>query len=203
MSDIPITIAVEDVLSEAVVREMLKQSERPFSIGLCLNKGGYGYLKRIVPGLNKAAQGMPYLVLTDLDNAECPLAIISNWLKTPKHRNLIFRVAVREVEAWLLADREAFAEFLGIAVTLIPQDADAIADPKQTLINLAKKSRKRTLRKGIVPPSKTTAKIGRDYNGQLIPFVKQIWKVDSAIPHSSSLERAMKALLTFEPNYET
>ena len=203
MSDIPITLAVEDVLSEAVLREMLKQSERPFSIGLCLNKGGYGYLKTIVPGLNKAAQGMPYLVLTDLDNAECPLAIISNWLKTPKHRNLIFRVAVREVEAWLLADREAFAEFLGIAVTLIPQDADAIADPKQTLINLAKKSRKRTLRKGIVPPSKTTAKIGRDYNGQLIPFVKQIWKVDSAIPHSSSLERAMKALLTFEPNYET
>jgi hypothetical protein len=203
MSDIPITIAVEDVLSEAVVREMLKQSERPFSIGNCLNRGGYGYLKRIVSGLNKAAQGMPYLVLTDLDQYECPLTIISHWLDTPKHPNLIFRVAVKEVEAWLLADREAFAEFLGIAVTLIPQDADAIADPKQTLINLAKKSRKRTLREGIVPPSKTTAKIGRDYNGQLIPFVKQIWKVESAIPHSSSLERAMKALLTFEPNYET
>lgn len=28
MSDIPIVLAVEDVLSEAVVREMLKQSER-------------------------------------------------------------------------------------------------------------------------------------------------------------------------------
>jgi hypothetical protein len=146
---------------------------------------------------------MPYLVLTDLDQYECPLTIISHWLDTPKHPNLIFRVAVREVEAWLLADREAFAAFLGIAVTLIPQDADAIADPKQTLINLARKSKNKTLREGIVPNSKTTAKIGRNYNGQLIPFVKQIWKVDSAIPNSSSLERAMKALLTFEPNYET
>lgn len=158
MSDIPITLAVEDVLSEAVLREMLKQSQRPFSIGNCLNRGGYGYLNR---------------------------------------------VAVREVEAWLLADREAFAEFLGISVTLMPQDADAIADPKQKLINLARKSKNKTLREGIVPNSKTTAKIGRDYNGQLIPFVKQIWKVDSAIPNSSSLERAMKALLKFEPNYET
>lgn len=158
MSDIPITLAVEDVLSEAVLREMLKQSQRPFSIGNCLNRGGYGYLNR---------------------------------------------VAVREVEAWLLADREAFAEFLGISVTLIPQDVDAIADPKQKLINLARKSKNKTLREGIVPNSKTTAKIGRDYNGQLIPFVKQIWKVDSAIPNSSSLERAMKALLKFEPNYET
>ncbi|MDF2210039.1 hypothetical protein L1F28_15070 [Arthrospira platensis NCB002] len=44
---------------------------------------------------------MAYLVLTDLDKSECPLAIINEWLKSqPKHPNLLFRVAVKEVESW-------------------------------------------------------------------------------------------------------
>jgi len=141
MTDIPINLVFEDVLSEAVLKQMLKQSQRPFSVGQCLNQRGYGKIKKIISGLNYAAKGMPYLVLTDLDNAECPLVIISEWLTQPKHPNLLFRVAVKEVEAWLLAHRSAFADFLGISVDLIPGDADRIPDPKQLLINLAKKSR--------------------------------------------------------------
>ncbi|WP_199247054.1 hypothetical protein [[Phormidium] sp. ETS-05] len=199
MNEIPINLAVEDALSEAVLKAMLQQSERPFVIGTCLNRGGYGYLKKILPGLNHAAQGMTYLVLTDLDRGECPLALISEWLRQPKHPNLILRVAVKEVEAWLLAHREAFAEFLGISVDLIPVDVDAIPDPKQTLINLARKSRKRLLREAIVPVAKSTAQIGKDYNGQLIQFVQQNWQAASAQANSPSLKRAMNALMKFEP----
>jgi hypothetical protein len=33
MTDIPINLAVEDDLSEAVLKEILRQSQRPFSIG--------------------------------------------------------------------------------------------------------------------------------------------------------------------------
>lgn len=199
MNEIPINLAVEDALSEAVLKAMLQQSERPFVIGTCLNRGGYGYLKKILPGLNHAAQGMTYLVLTDLDRGECPLALISEWLRQPKHPNLILRVAVKEVEAWLLAHREAFAEFLGISVDLIPVDVDAIPDPKQTLINLARKSRKRLLREAIVPVANSTAQIGKDYNGQLIQFVQQNWQAASAQANSPSLKRAMNALMKFEP----
>ena len=122
MTDIPINLAVEDDLSEAVLKEILKQSQRPFSIGVCLKRQGYGYLKKIVPGINKAAKGSPYLILTDLDRNECPLALLTEWLSCPKHPNLIFRVAVVEVEAWLLAHRQAFADFLSISVDLIPDD---------------------------------------------------------------------------------
>ncbi|MGL5065102.1 MAG: hypothetical protein ACRC62_34470, partial [Microcoleus sp.] len=107
MTDIPINLVFEDALSEAVLKQMLKQSERPFSVGNCLNQRGYGKIKKIIGGLNHAAKGMPYLVLTDLDNAECPLEIIFEWLSQPKHPNLLFRIAVKEVEAWLLAHREA------------------------------------------------------------------------------------------------
>lgn len=202
MTDIPINLAVEDALSEAVLKEMLKQSQHPFSVGNCLNRGGYGYIKKIIPGLNHGAKGMPYLVLTDLDKAECPLALISSWLSQPKHPNLIFRVAIKEVEAWLLAHREGFAEFLGISVSLIPGDVDELADPKQFLINLANRSRKRNLRDAIVPAPNSTAKIGKDYNGQLIQFVQQGWQVEPAQASSRSLQRAMNALMNFEPTWE-
>lgn len=203
MTDIPINLVVEDVLSEAVLREILRQSQRSFSIGHCFYKNGSGYIKKNILGFNKAAQGMPFLVLTDLDNEECPLALINSWLSQPKHPNLIFRVAVREVEAWLLAHREAFADFLGISIDLIPDDVDRIPDPKQELINLTRRSRKKSLRDAIVPAPKSTARIGRDYNAPLIKFVHENWRVDSARNHSSSLAKAVDAIDAFEPIWST
>ena len=202
MTDIPINLVFEDVLSEAVLKKMLKQSQRPFSVGHCLNQRGNDKIKKNISGFNNAAKGMPYLVLTDLDNADCPLVILSEWLTQPKHPNLLFRIAVKEVEAWLLAHREAFAQFLGISVDLIPGDADRIPDPKQLLINLAKKSRKRDLREAIVSEPNSTAKIGKDYNGQLIHFVNESWQVASAQTNSPSLKRAMNALINFQPTWE-
>jgi hypothetical protein len=203
MTDIPINLVFEDALSEAVLKQMLKQSQRPFSVGQCLNQRGYGKIKKIISGLNYAAKGMPYLILTDLDNEDCPLVILSEWLTQPKHPNLVFRIAVKEVEAWLLAHRSAFAEFLGISVDNIPRDADLIADPKQCLINLvAEKSKKRKLREAIVPERNSTAKIGKDYNRPLIEFVNESWQVASAQTNSPSLKRAMNALIKFQPTWE-
>lgn len=203
MNQIPITLAVEDDLSEAVLRAILLQSERNFFIDTCLKKQGYGYLKKIITGLNSAAKGMPYLVLTDLDSAECPLALISTWLSQPKHPNLILRVAVREVEAWLLAHREAWAKFLSISIDLIPDNVDEIADPKEFLINLARRSNKGSLRKAIVPDKDSTAKIGKDYNGQLIQFVNRDWKINIAKEHSPSLARTIKTIMNFEATYSS
>jgi hypothetical protein len=203
MTDIPINLVFEDVLSEAVLKQMLKQSQRPFLVGDRFNERGYGQIQKKISGFNNAAKGMPYLVLTDLDNAECPLVILSEWLTQPKHPNLLFRIAVKEVEAWLLAHREAFAKFLGISVDLIPPgDADRIPDPKLLLINLARRSKKRDLREAIVPPPNSTAKIGKDDNGQLIQFVNKSWQVASAQTNSPSLKRTMNALINFQPTWE-
>ncbi|MBD2501146.1 hypothetical protein [Anabaena azotica] len=203
MTDIPINLAVEDDLSEAVLKEILRQSQRPFSVGTCLKRGGYGYLKKNLPGINHAAKGLPYLVLTDLDKNDCPLALITEWLSHPKHPNLIFRVAVTEVEAWLLAHREAFAQYLGISINLIPDDADSIPNPKELLIELTKKSKKRDLRDAIVPAKNSTAKVGKDYNGRLIQFVHEHWQAELAKAHSRSLERAVNAIANFEPTWQT
>jgi hypothetical protein len=202
MTDIPINLVFEDVLSEAVLKQMLKQSQRPFLVGNCFNERGKDRMKKKISGFNNAAKEMPYLVLTDLDNKDCPRVIISEWLNQPKHPNLLFRIAVKEVEAWLLAHREAFAKFLGISVDSIPRDADRIPDPKQCLINLARRSRKRKLQEAIVPEPNSTAKIGKDYNRPLIEFVNESWQVASAQTNSPSLERTMNALINFQPTWK-
>jgi hypothetical protein len=200
MTDININLVVEDALSEAVAREILRQSGRSFVIGRPLNRRGSGNIKNIISGLNNAAKGTPYFVLTDLDNIECPLALISNWLpQQSRHPNLIFRVAVREVEAWVLADRQAFSEFLGIPIQSIPINVDRIDDPKQFLVNLARKSKKRIIREAIVPAPNSTAQIGKDYNGQLVQFVQQNWKIDEAKSCSESLTRTINKIANFEP----
>jgi len=96
---IPILIAVEDALSEAVLRAMFEQSSRTHAVGNCLGREGSGYLKNNMRKFNKAAIGIPFFVLTDLDQIDCPPTLINRWLTVPKHENLIFRIAVREIES--------------------------------------------------------------------------------------------------------
>lgn len=199
---IPIHIAVEDFLSEMVLKVMLKQSGRHFAIGDCLGRTGFGYLKKNIAGFNKAAKGTPFLILADLDQAECPPILIEEWLPVPKHENLLFRIAVREVESWLLAHRKAFAGFLGIRESLIPLQPDELEDPKRVLIDLTNRSRKRRLREAIIPTAGSTAKIGPDYNGALISFVQNCWNVQEALKRSPSLHRAFNTVRTFQPIYE-
>jgi hypothetical protein len=111
-------------------------------------------------------------------------------------------VAVQEVESWVLADRDRFAKFLGIRKTLVPVDVDAIDEPKECLVNLATKSRKRELREDIVPIEGSTAKQGPDYNGCLISFVEEFWNPYEAMHNSPSLERTIKAVESFQPEWD-
>ena len=198
---IPILIAVEDALSEAVLLAMFEQSSRTYAVGNCLGRIGSGYLRKNIAGFNKAARGTPFFVLTDLDQTDCPLALINKWLSVPKHENMIFRIAVREIESRLLAHREAIVSFFGVRENLIPSDPDNLGDPKRFLIRLASKSRKSDLRKAIVPANGSTAKIGPDYNGTLIFFVRNLWQVKEASKFSPSLRRAFNAIEKFKPIY--
>jgi hypothetical protein len=164
--------------------------------------GGYGYLRRTIAGWNEAARGGPWLVLTDLDRAECPRALIDEWLPQPQHPNLLFRVAVREVEAWLLADRENLARYLGVSTRLFPPDPDSLPDAKRSLIELARRSRGRAVRESIVPRQGSTAKQGGDYNGFLGRFVMDAWNIKAASVRSPSVDRTIAVLARFEPIWE-
>lgn len=201
MTPIPINIAVEDLLSEAVAKRLLVDSGRSFSIGAVYNHGGNGYLRKNVPGWNNAAKGIPFFLLTDLDAVVCPSALTSSWLPDTIQHNLIFRVAVREVESWILADRISFSSFLGVSKTRLPQQPDELPDPKATLIRLASKSPRSLIKSRIVPRPKSTAKQGRDYNGCLCEFVTTVWKPDEAELNSPSLYRCRQRLTEFQPSW--
>jgi hypothetical protein len=198
VNGININLAVEDPPSEAILRKILSQSGCPYPVANCLCRGGFGYLKRNIHAFNKAARSSPFLILTDLDNSPCPPQMIKLWLDTPKHPNLIFRIAVREVESWILADREAVAGFLGISEKKIPYDTDSLPDPKAFLIHLARKSRSRSLREDLVPPSGATSKQGPNYNNRIIAFIQANWGADTASRHSRSLQRALERLRNFK-----
>ena len=142
---------------------------------------------------------MSYLILTDLDRSECPPVLVEQWLTGPKHPNLLFRVAVREVEAWLLGCRESFATFLGVPPSRIPDDVERIPNPKEFVVNLARRSSKRNIRVDLAPEPDSTAKVGPDYTGRLVYFVEEIWEPAVAKESSPSLRKAIEALEVFEP----
>jgi hypothetical protein len=198
-SPVPLNLAVEDALTESLFAKILKMLPTAYAIRTIYNRGGYGYLRQNINGFNNAAKGIPFLIGTDLDRYECPPALIVDWLLRPRHHNLLVRVAVREAEAWVLADKENFASFLGIRPVLIPDDVEAIPDPKLELIQLARRARRRELREDICPPAQSTRRVGPNYNSRLSAFVHQHWDPNTARERANSLARAIDCLVAFRP----
>jgi hypothetical protein len=198
MTLIPINLATEDELSEITLLRILTDLDR-YAVGTAYRRGGFGYLRRTIAGWNRAARGVPFIVLTDLDDGECPAELIADWLAAPQHPNFLFRVAVREVESWLLADPVEFSRFLGVPVQGMPTECDDLADPKAEIVRLARGSRIRAIRDGIVPKRGSTAKQGPDYNGLLGSFVRNDWDLEIARAGSPSLARTVTRLAAFNP----
>lgn len=199
MNPIPIYLAVEDNLSDAVIRKTLQSCVKDYAVAPTLGKRGSGHLKSRIQSYNLAAKHSPFLVVTDLDTAPCPAFLISSWLPNEQHHNLLLRIAVREVEAWIISDRVNFSAFLGISQSMIPTDIEALIDPKEVLITLARKSPKRSLREDLVPAAGSTARIGPNYNSRLSQFIYTQWNPNGASASSRSLRQAIHRLNTFTP----
>lgn len=194
-----VTIVFEDDLSEAVMTRILADFPEKYEVHQSYSGNGFGYLKTNIKGFNQASVVNPHFMLTDLDNYECPIALKEDWIKFNIHPNFIFRIAVREVESWVLADREGVSRFFNVALVNFPINPDAEKDPKNTLIQLAKRSNKRDIRADIVPINQN-ATIGPNYNGSLSDFVFKNWNIENALLHSESLRRAYEKLRDFNPN---
>ncbi|KAA0221666.1 hypothetical protein EDS67_28165 [candidate division KSB1 bacterium] len=200
MSQIPVRLAVEGYLDEQVLRQLVKQSGKPFTAGVCYGKRGKDHLCDNVKRFNFAARHVPFIILTDLDNEECSPGLIKRLLPESRSQNLLLRVAVHEVEAWLLADRQRMAEFLGVPAAKIPSQPDDCKDPKTVLVGLARMSRRRDIRDDLVPAHLSTSKVGKNYTGRLTQFVTTKWRVNGlARKNSPSLDKALQALEQFSP----
>ena len=137
-----IVLVVEDVLSEAVLRKMIAIPAGVINRVICTR--GNDQIKQGIEKFKNASNVFPHVILTDLDRYSCAPALLEHWGATDLPSRLLFRIAIREVEAWLLADREGIANYFQIPLNKVPLHPEMENDPKQTLINLARKARKKT-----------------------------------------------------------
>jgi hypothetical protein len=182
-----ITLVVEDDVHLHIAKKVLAVTAPALNIGSVLGKRGNLYIKKNARSFNQASRIIPYIVITDLDIYKCPLELITDWLKFKLHPSFYFNIAVKEAEAWLLADRSAFAGFFGISETRISRIPEKIPDPKQYIVNIVKHSRNRAIREGVVPQG--TAKVGNLYNYILEKYINNAWRIPESVRHSASLAR--------------
>jgi hypothetical protein len=192
-----INLIFEDDLSEVVMMKLLQQFSNKYSIEFTYPGHGFGYLKSNIKGFNQASLSVSHFMLTDLDTYSCPLELINDWINFTINPKFIFRIAVHEVESWLLADIEGLSDFFKVSLANFPSQPEKLVDPKNILIQLAKKSRKRKIREEIVPVNEN-ATIGPNYNGCLSEFVMNKWNIDNAMLRSKSLQKAFHQLEQFD-----
>lgn len=157
-------------------------------------KGGAGPLLNRLRGYNQAALHSPWLVLTDLDKSfPCAGDLVRTWLPGPS-AGMCLRVAVRSIEAWVLADRVACARFLGVAQKRIAPEPESLLDPKGFIVDLARSSTKRDIRLGLVPPLRSGRRVGPVYASELAGFIAELWDPHRAADRSPSLARCLNRL---------
>ena len=188
-----VILVIEDRLSDAVATKILEK----FGIEIVKRIGfqGKSDLERKAPELNRAANGITVFMLTDLDSPrDCPPRLIRSWIRGTLNPKFFFRVAVMEVEAWVMADRIGFADFLSVPLHRIPSPTDNILNPKEFLLSLARRSKKRDVREALVPAQGATLSVGNEYNTLLSEFVREHWDLERAASASPSLKRTLDRL---------
>ena len=115
---------------------------------------------------------------------------------------MCFRVAVRQVEAWLLADPGATASLLSIRRSLLPANPDSEADAKRTLVALAERSNRASVREALVPAPGSKRKVGPLYNATLSAFVANHWSPERAAGNSDSFRRCLNALAVLRGKWQ-
>ena len=189
-----VILAVEDSLSDVVSTKILKHLGIEILLRIPNTYQGKSYLQKRAAELNRSAAAPPYvLMLTDLDSPQtCVPELIQSWVRAPLNSGFSLRVAVMEIESWIMADRGALAAFLSIPVNRIPSDPDEISQPKEFLVSLARKSRKKSLRDQLVPRiGAVTTKVGPEYNNCIGEFVQVHWDLERAAAVSPSLKRTL------------
>jgi hypothetical protein len=189
-----VTGAAEGLTDQAVLYRLAS------FLGVNLNTvyGGQGKSQLLMrlSGFAKASRYSPWVVLIDLDSEDCPVSFQRTVLKHIPSK-MCLRVVVREIEAWILADSERVSQWLRVPRLLVPRNPEAIANPKQSLIDLARRSRSRIIREAMVPSDGSGREVGPAYTSEFIRFVEDEdagWRPDAAARNSDSLSRCLRCL---------
>jgi hypothetical protein len=190
-----ITAAVEGDLDEALLRRVLGYAD--LLLGTVHGRRGKVPLLQSINGYNNAARFSPWVVLVDLDgDGACAPECLPVWLPAPSE-HMCFRVVVRAAEAWVLADRQRAARWLGVPISAITNNPDELEHPKRDLINLARQSRYASVRNDLVPREGSGRAVGPLYTARLMDFIRdeaEGWRPAEASQTSNSLARCVARL---------
>ena len=193
-----INLIAEGYMEEAVAARLI-----PFcghELGIVYGRRGYLYVRTKAAVFHHlATEHTGVLVLTDFRDAGvvCVPAALQEYIldKLPDPpKTFLCRFAVNELESWLLADRKGLAEFLSIKISRMPLQPESEAFPKKLLINLARSSRKKSIREGFVPMSGHHAIVGPNYMNLMREFISGYWDIETAMDYAPSLERCVRRL---------
>jgi hypothetical protein len=187
-----VSAAVEGIVDEAVARTVIAHAGA--TVDDVYGRQGKAFLRQKIAGYNNAARRSPWLILVDLDQDEqCAPPLVNAWLAQPA-QHLCFRVVVREIEAWLMADAERLAPFLRVPRSRISANPEALDDPKTAMVNLARLSSRGAIQKDMVPREGSGRQVGPAYASRLIEFASSSWRPEVAAAQSDSLRRAIECL---------
>jgi hypothetical protein len=194
-TQVTISGAVEGPTDEAVLSRLI--GEVGCYRGPIYGKMGKPFLMTRVGGYNAAARFSPWVVLVDLDSSHsCAPELRNEWLASPAPR-MCFRVVVRAVEAWLLADAERFCDFFHIPRRIIPSNVESIPRPKEAVVNLIRRSRRKQIRDDMVPRPGSARQVGPAYTSRIIEYVGNAatgWRPSIAARNSISLARCLACM---------
>ena len=186
-----VILVVEDVLGEVISTKILEH------FGIDIERKivyeGKSYLQQKARSFNRTAyEECGIFMLTDLDSSDiCPPTLIRSWIRGPLNPWFFFRIAVMEVESWIMADRDALSEFLSIPIHRVPRNTDNIPNPKEFLVSLARRCTQRRVREALVPARGANRVVGVRYNAMLSNFVHSQWNLERAASISPSLKRTV------------
>ncbi|KAB2869260.1 MAG: hypothetical protein IT503_20530 [Burkholderiaceae bacterium] len=177
---------VEGYLEERLIGALWRQLGRHEEPLVVRNAGGspfWAHARRY----NEAGRHRIVLGLADLEQEVCAPAAIDK-LGKPLSAGFKLRLAVRMIESWIMADREAFAAQFGLRVADVPLQPDLLPHPKRTVVELARRSRKKLVRDAMIPAG--VGLVGAEYTAFMARFVESRWRLRHARTRSPSLERA-------------
>ena len=159
--------------------------------------GGKPKLDPKLPGYNAAGRHSAWLVLRDLDHDDagrCVPSLVQSLLGGSPNSGMCFRLAVRAAEAWLLADSDGCSRFFKVSKAIVPRDVEMLPNPKESLVDMCRRSRSRRVREDMVPRHGSGRRVGESYAVLVRQFVEEEWEPQRARKAAPSLERAMLAL---------
>ncbi len=186
-----VLLVAEDALGLALGRRLI-QEHQSLTVWREVNAHGSSKIRTNIYKYGQTARrGLPVLALTDLDTRLCCRLLLDEWLgmgQSPQ-LDLLLRICVREAESWLMADPDPLACLFRVSPTRIPLQPENLNDPKRTLLNLAVFAPSK-VRRGLLPETGSTARIGPEYNEMLCRLVAARWDISKAAIRAPSLAKA-------------